>query len=70
MRWLFDLAGVVLALLGTLSILRGINLVRVGFMAGHLQYTLLGLLAGVAGLALIGFAGRRRKNVPSSNPRG
>ncbi len=69
MRWLLSLVGVVLALLGTLWILQGINFVRVGFMAGHLQFALLGLLAVIAGLALIGFASRRPKNAASPNSR-
>jgi uncharacterized integral membrane protein len=34
MRWLLSIVGIVLALLGTLWILQGTNIIRTGFMAG------------------------------------
>ncbi len=70
MRWLLSIVGAVLALLGILWILQGVNVVRVGFMAGHLQYAVLGLLAILAGLVLVVFANRRPKKASSSSARG
>ncbi len=60
MKWLLRVIGVVLALLGTLWVLQGINVVPVGFMAGHLQYALLGLAAIVVGVGLVLFTNRQR----------
>ncbi len=65
MRWLLSIAGLVVALLGILWILQGINIVRVGFMAGHLQYAVLGLVAVIVGLALVLFVNRRSRTAPS-----
>jgi len=61
MKWLLGLVGLVLVLMGGLWILQGTNVVPVGFMAGHLQYTLLGIVVALAGLLLIirGFRGQR-----------
>ncbi len=61
MKWILSIVGLVLVLLGILWILQGLNIVAVGFMAGHLQYALLGLVAAVGGLVLVLFANRRSK---------
>ncbi len=61
MRWILSIVGLVLVLFGILWILQGLNIVPVGFMAGHLQYAALGLVAAVGGLALVLFANRRAK---------
>ncbi len=59
MKWLLDIVGVVLALLGALWILQGTNIVPVGFMAGQMQYALLGLIAVIVGVGLIVFVNRQ-----------
>ncbi len=66
MRWILSLVGLVLVLLGILWILQGLNIVPVGFMAGHLQYAVLGLVAAVGGAVLVLFANRRSLHIPSS----
>ncbi len=60
MKWLLDIVGVVLALLGALWILQGTNIVPVGFMAGQMHYALLGLIAVIVGVGLIVFVNRRQ----------
>ncbi len=69
MRWLLSIIGIVLVLFGILWILQGLSIVPVGFMAGHLQYAVLGLLATIAGVLLVLFANRRIRNAPSSGAR-
>ncbi len=66
MRWILSLVGLVLVLFGILWILQGLNIVPVGFMAGHLQYAVLGLVAAVGGLVLVLFVNRRSLRIPSS----
>ncbi len=69
MRWILSIVGLVLALLGILWILQGLNIVPVGFMAGHLQYAVLGLVTAVGGLVLVLFANRRSKKLSSPDTR-
>lgn len=61
MKWLLDILGGLLALVGVWWILQGTNIVPVGFMAGHLQYALLGIVAVVGGVLLLRYANRREK---------
>ncbi len=61
MKWLVDIVGVLLVLLGIWWILQGTNIVPVGFMAGHLQYALLGLITAIIGGALVIYTNRRQK---------
>ncbi len=70
MRWLLSIVGIVLVLLGLLWILQGLNVVPVGFMAGHLQYAVLGAIAAIGGVVLVLFANRRSKNAPPTGTRG
>ncbi len=65
MKWLLRIIGAVLALLGALWFLQGINVVPVGFMAGHIQYAVLGLVAIVIGISLVLFTNRRQRGAPS-----
>ncbi len=64
MKWLLRIIGVVLALLGAFWFLQGVNIIPVGFMAGHLQYAFLGIAAVVAGIGLVMFTNRRRGDEP------
>ncbi len=66
MKWLLRIIGIVLAMLGALWFLQGIDVVPVGFMAGHIQYALLGLAAVVVGIGLVFFTNRRRGGAPSA----
>ncbi len=66
MKWLLRIIGVVLALLGALWFLQGINVVPVGFMAGHIQYAVLGIATVVVGIGLVLFTIRRQRGAPSA----
>lgn len=66
MRWKLSVLGVVLALLGGLWVLQGTNIITQGFMAGQIQYAILGLLVVVGGIGLVVFANLRRKGAPGS----
>jgi uncharacterized protein len=52
MSWVLRSVGAILALTGALWILQGTNVVPVGFMAGHIQYAIAGLVAIVIGAGL------------------
>ncbi len=65
MKWISRIVGLVLAALGALWFLQGVNIVRAGFMAGHLQYALLGIAAIAVGVSLVLFSYRRQKSAPS-----
>jgi len=67
MKWILTIIGVLLLLVGTTWILQGLNILTQGFMAGHIQYTVLGVIVDVVGIALLAFAFRRRKPT-GSNP--
>jgi uncharacterized integral membrane protein len=58
MKWILDIVGILVALMGALWILQGTNIVRTGFMAGHIQYALFGLIAVIAGIVVLFFANR------------
>ncbi len=66
MKWLLRLVGIVLGLLGVLWVLQGLGIVPIGFMAGHIQYALLGIAAFVVGLGLVLLTNRRERGVPPS----
>lgn len=61
MKWLINIVGVLLAAVGVIWILQGTDVLKSGMMAGHIQYAILGLVALVAGIALLVFANRRRR---------
>lgn len=61
MRYLVDIFGVLLVILGIWWVLQGTNIVPVGFMAGHLQYALLGIVTAIIGAGLVIYTRRREK---------
>ncbi len=67
MKWILNIFGVLLLLVGTVWVLQGLNILNQGFMAGHSQYAILGAIVDVIGIALLVFANRRRKPT-DSNP--
>jgi hypothetical protein len=58
-RWALMVSGVMLALLGTVWLLQGLNLLPGSFMTGQVFWAWAGLLALVVGLGLL-FVGARR----------
>ena len=62
MKWLLMIVGVVLILLGGLWILQGVNVIPVGFMAGHMEYAVLGLVVILIGIGVLVLRYRRQKD--------
>ncbi len=67
MKLVLTIVGVILILLGGVWILQGINILPVGFMAGQMQYALLGAILVTAGVGALAFSRRRRKAMPVTN---
>ena len=63
MKLVLAIVGVLLILMGSVWILQGFNILPIGFMAGQMQYALLGAILTVVGIALLVFSRRRRKVV-------
>ena len=61
MKMVLTIVGVILILMGGVWILQGVNILQVGFMAGQMQYALLGAIVVIVGIGLVAFAQRRRK---------
>ena len=61
MKWILTIVGVLLILIGAIWILQGFNILQVGFMAGQMQYALLGAILAVVGIGLLVFSRRQRK---------
>jgi hypothetical protein len=69
MRRFLSVAGIVVAAFGILWILRGTNVISSGFMAGQMQYALLGAVVVIAGIGLIAFANRRGAGIAGPGKR-
>lgn len=59
MRWIANLIGVILTLLGIWWILQGTGMVPIGFMAHQIQWAIIGSVAAIGGIALLVRANRR-----------
>ena len=67
MKWLATIAGVLLVLFGGLWILQGTGIITRGFMSGHMQYAILGIVSAAIGIGLVVLANRRRRDTPTRN---
>ena len=65
MKLVLTIVGVLLILMGVVWILQGFNILPVGFMAGQMQYALLGAILVIGGIGLVAF-GRRRRKAPAT----
>jgi hypothetical protein len=70
MKWLGTIVGVLLVLLGGLWVLQGTGVITRGFMSGHVQYAILGIVSAAIGIGLVVFANRRRPNTPAGSSGG
>ncbi len=61
MKVVLTIVGVILILMGGVWILQGFNILQVGFMAGQMQYALLGAILVIGGIGLLAFNRRRHK---------
>ena len=64
MKWVLNILGVLLFLMGTVWILQGTGLYPVGFMAHQMKYTYAGIVIDLVAIGLFFLANRRRKNLP------
>lgn len=69
MKWVFNIVGLILILLGVIWLLQGINVLPGSFMSGHLIYSALGIVVGALGAILIYNSRRRRPATVENNSR-
>jgi|GEM_PF-993294 vacuolar-type H+-ATPase subunit I/STV1 len=67
MKWVLNILGVLLFLVGTLWILQGTGIYAVGMMANQMKYAYAGIVVDIIAIGLIVIANRRRKNLPPSS---
>ena len=60
MRTGLNIVGGVLGLIGAIWALQGLNLLGGSFMTGQTQWLVIGIVAAMVGLGLLGWANRRR----------
>ncbi len=60
MRIALNIAGAILVLLGALWALQGLNVIGGSFMTGQTPWLVIGAVVAIAGVALLGWANRRR----------
>jgi hypothetical protein len=60
MRTGLNIVGGVLVLIGAIWALQGLNLLGGSFMTGQTQWLVIGIVAAMVGLGLLGWANRRR----------
>jgi len=63
MKWLLNIIGVILILVGIVWFLQGINILLGSFMSGDPLYSVLGILLVAVGMILLAFTNRRRRGV-------
>ena len=61
MKWLFNIIGVFLILVGFVWFLQGINILLGSFMSGDPLYSALGILLVVVGMIILAFTNRRNR---------
>ncbi len=61
MKWLLNIIGVILILVGIVWFLQGINILLGSFMSGDPLYSVLGILLVAVGMILLAFTNRRRR---------
>ena len=64
MKWIGDIVGLLLTLIGIFWILQGTGVVPLGFMTHQAQWAIIGLVVGIAGVALLVYINRRPRGRP------
>lgn len=64
MRWIANIIGVILTLIGIFWILQGTNIVPVGVMAGQNKWTAIGSIVGFVGIGLLVYVNLRAGRAP------
>lgn len=68
MKWVLNILGVILMLVGIVWILQGVNILPGSFMSGQLIYSFLGIVVGAIGVVLLIYNNRKR-SVTTANDR-
>jgi hypothetical protein len=58
MRWIANIIGVILILIGIFWTLQGTNIIPAGGMAGQNRWTVIGLVLGIVGIGVLVFVNR------------
>ena len=67
-RWMFLMLGVLLAIVGIIWTLQGLNVLgQSGGMNGHTIYAVIGLIVAVAGLGLVTIGIRTKRSAENSS---
>ena len=64
MRWVLNIVGVLLILIGSVWFLQGINVLLGSFMSGQTQWMIIGIVVAIIGVGLLVFVNRRGKSIP------
>lgn len=64
--WIRGIAGAVSCLIGAVWIAQGTNAMGGSGMSGHAQWTVIGVVLVIIGLALLGWAWRVRRHLPKN----
>ena len=67
MKYVLDIVGGLLTLIGLVWILQGVNVLQGSMMSGHAQYAVLGLVVAVIGGSMLYLANRRPKLPTGTN---
>ena len=67
MKWLLNILGAILVLVGVIWILQGVNILPGSFMSGHILYAILGIIVGAIGAFLLTLTNRRRKDISATD---
>ena len=59
MKWIANIIGALLTLIGIFWILQGTNIIPVGVMAGQGQWIAIGSIVGIVGIGLLIYVNRR-----------
>lgn len=69
LKWLSVVVGALLALMGAIWILQGINVLGGSFMSGQLFWAAMGAIALIFGIVLLTFGTRRPRAAPPPSGR-
>ena len=67
MKWILNILGVVLLIMGTVWILQGTGVYPVGLMAHQMKYAYIGIVVDLVAVGFFLIANRRRKTLPPSS---
>jgi hypothetical protein len=64
MKWIANIIGVIVTLIGIFWILQGTNIIPTGFMAGQSRWVVIGSVVGIAGISLLVYVNRQAGSTP------